>query len=96
MKRAFWMLMSTVLIAGLSGCGCDRAFYTGSAGAPGLMQGSAKRCPDICRECRPCRRGPAMGEAFQPGPPTGSVTYPYYTLHGPRDFLVSDPPPIGP
>jgi len=30
------------------------------------------------------------------GPPVGTVTYPYYTVRGPRDFLVNDPPSIGP
>ncbi|MFK8111390.1 MAG: hypothetical protein AB8B91_04290 [Rubripirellula sp.] len=32
---------------------------------------------------------------FTPGPPTGQVGYPYYTHHGPRDFLMSNPPTIG-
>jgi hypothetical protein len=30
------------------------------------------------------------------GPPTGAVAYPYYTNRGPRDFLASNPPSIGP
>jgi len=30
------------------------------------------------------------------GPPTGAVAYPYYTTRGPRDFLASNPPSIGP
>jgi hypothetical protein len=30
------------------------------------------------------------------GPPTGAVTYPYYTNRGPRDFLAKQPPSIGP
>ena len=30
------------------------------------------------------------------GPPTPTVTYPYYTTRGPRDFLRDDPPSIGP
>ena len=30
------------------------------------------------------------------GPPVGTVTYPYYTVRGPRDFLANDPPSIGP
>ena len=30
-----------------------------------------------------------------PGPPTGAVTYPYYTTRGPRDFLSGNPPSIG-
>ncbi len=31
-----------------------------------------------------------------PGPSSGSVMYPYYTTRGPRDFLMSNPPSIGP
>jgi hypothetical protein len=30
------------------------------------------------------------------GPPTGAVTYPYYTTRGPRDFLARNPRSIGP
>ena len=30
------------------------------------------------------------------GPPTAAVTYPYYTTRGPRDFLLDQPPTIGP
>ena len=32
---------------------------------------------------------------FTAGPPTGQVGYPYYTIHGPRDFLVDNPPTLG-
>lgn len=31
-----------------------------------------------------------------PGPPTPTYGYPYYTIRGPRDFLVDNPPSIGP
>jgi hypothetical protein len=30
------------------------------------------------------------------GPPTGAITYPYYTTRGPRDFLAANPGSIGP
>jgi len=30
------------------------------------------------------------------GPPTGAITYPYYTNRGPRDFLAQNPRSIGP
>jgi len=30
------------------------------------------------------------------GPSTGAITYPYYTVRGPRDFLAADPRSIGP
>jgi hypothetical protein len=29
------------------------------------------------------------------GPPTAAVAYPYYTIRGPRDFLLDNPPSIG-
>lgn len=30
------------------------------------------------------------------GPTGGQVAYPYYTTRGPRDFLIDNPPSIGP
>lgn len=36
-----------------------------------------------------------QNQPFTPGPPTGQVAYPYYTVRGPRDFLLNDPPTIG-
>jgi hypothetical protein len=30
------------------------------------------------------------------GPPTGTYAYPYYTIRAPRDFLLNNPPPLGP
>ena len=45
--------------------------------------------------CCPCGPGDSVYD-FQPGPPTGAVAYPYYTTRGPRDFLMANPPSIGP
>jgi hypothetical protein len=39
---------------------------------------------------RPGRQSPAVA-----GPPTAGVAYPYYTVRGPRDFLLDNPPSIG-
>ena len=52
--------------------------------------------PVRCRNCRDrgCER--CRGEGFTPGPPAGTITYPYYTIRGPRDFLANNPPSIGP
>jgi hypothetical protein len=46
-------------------------------------------------------RGGCHNDAYkmdqQPhGPQTAQVAYPYYTTRGPRDFLVDNPPSIGP
>ncbi|QDU95984.1 hypothetical protein [Lignipirellula cremea] len=37
--------------------------------------------------------GPYAGPS---GPATGAVAYPYYTTRAPRDFLMNNPPPLGP
>ncbi|WP_231744126.1 hypothetical protein [Stieleria neptunia] len=34
-------------------------------------------------------------QTYNSGPPTGQTAYPYYTVRGPRDFLLNDPPTIG-
>ncbi|MGO8748415.1 MAG: hypothetical protein ACLQNE_20770 [Thermoguttaceae bacterium] len=55
-------------------------------------------CPGTCQyrlAFGPGRAAPA-GQPFNPGPPSAQVTYPYYTLRGPRDFLQRTPTPIGP
>lgn len=36
-----------------------------------------------------------QSQPFNPGPPSGTVAYPYYTHRGPRDFLLDNPPSIG-
>ncbi len=36
-----------------------------------------------------------QAQPMNPGPPTGTVAYPYYTHRGPRDFLLDNPPSIG-
>jgi hypothetical protein len=47
-----------------------------------------------CRDCG--GRGCGRCRAAESGPPTGTVTYPYYTTRGPRDFLAKNPRSIGP
>jgi hypothetical protein len=42
------------------------------------------------------RRNAGGQYEFAAGPPTGGVTYPYYTTRGPRDFLAKNPRSIGP
>ncbi len=51
-----------------------------------------------CGCCPFCGCGPSGDQNynFNPGPPVAQTAYPYYTLRGPRDFLMSNPPSIGP
>jgi hypothetical protein len=53
--------------------------------------------PGGCRSCG-FGGGPSADDQLynEPGPPTGAITYPYYTTRGPRDFLARNPASIGP
>jgi hypothetical protein len=81
MKLASFTLLAALVLAGLSGCAEDQARQQAAMS----QQGCAAGCGG--------RNGPTPAT---PGPPTGEVTYPYYTLHGPRDFLDSNPRGLGP
>jgi hypothetical protein len=65
----------------------------------GLAGGGCGNCGGNCGPgCCICPNGQSYPEypAFNQGPPVGQVAYPYYTTHGPRDFLSAQPPNIGP
>lgn len=99
MKRALFMLLAVGLLAGIVGCRCGPVGRFRCA-----LFGSCKDCPAGCQSvdgrdgrdgrvardpgCRlGCRHG-SRGSAVDPVPPSGVVAYPYYTTHGPRDFLA--------
>jgi hypothetical protein len=52
-------------------------------------------CPPKCQRCS---GGQPIAESGGPGQggPMGTVNYPYYVTHGPRDFLDKNPQSIGP
>jgi hypothetical protein len=64
--------------------------------------GPCNECAEepVCEE--PCEQRCTLMDRIRarryvnPGPPTGAIAYPYYTLRGPRDFLASNPSSIGP
>jgi hypothetical protein len=85
-----------------SGCGCDCDCPKGPIAAPC----SAAPCgPSPCVG-RDGLQGEAVAEdedgarrnagAMGSGPPTGAITYPYYTNRGPRDYFDRNPQGIGP
>jgi hypothetical protein len=100
MKRTLVACFAATLLAMVAGClqrqVVDNQCPPGSAQiAPCALRNQA--CPPTgCSRCGGRHgRGQDQG-AYQPGPPTGQVTYPYYTVRGPRDFLQRSPSPIGP
>jgi len=92
MKRALIACFAVGILAILSGCTTDRAARHGNC-----VQTECTCAKTGCGrpDCPHCgHRG--RQAANDPGPQTGAITYPYYTLRGPRDFLVRNPPSIGP
>lgn len=90
MKRLFMAFGLVGLLSLGSGCcmgrcgsGCDPCATCppGARRAPNI--GAAMVARGRCRS-GDCDAGPA-------GPPTATVTYPYYTIRGPRDFLNPNP-----
>ena len=64
---------------------CGHGYCCSCCGPP------APGCPMCC-----CGASGDQNYNFNPGPPVGQTAYPYYTLRGPRDFLLDNPPSIGP
>ena len=110
MKRALFVLILIAASAAMIGC-CATNCLTGScANAPENCAGGGEACGKACGDpsnCEStglfgfgsdpnCRAGRMRRCDAGPGPPTGTITYPYYTLRAPRDFLAADPPSIGP
>ncbi len=78
--------------AGCEGCG-DAGYETCGEAGCGTCGGPKAVLSGLLGRFR-C--GGRAEEAFTPGPPTGTITYPYYTNRGPRDLLAESPPSIGP
>jgi len=100
MKRGLLVLFAVLVMAGFAGClreqACDPC---DSCVQPCSRQARCWPPRDPCsgRASRDPCRGRDPNGAMQPQqPPVAAVTYPYYTLRGPRDFLQREPSPIGP
>jgi len=84
------------------GSGCGASCCGGTCGevvCEGVACDVLHKAGNCCGTCKNCLAGLFGGclarKHARPGPPT-NIPYPYYTLRGPRDFLVDNPPSIGP
>lgn len=75
---------------------CQQCGYDGCP-FPGAGVCRAGACVAGCAS-GVCGVTPAVADQLggPAGPPCAQVTYPYYTVRGPRDFLAAHPTPIGP
>jgi hypothetical protein len=71
--------------------------HCGFCGGVGVLGGRCLRCGRLAGLRGRREVGEYVPEAIgPPGPPVATYAYPYYTIHGPRDFLKNNPPSIGP
>ena len=106
MKLALFVLTAIVASAAMTGCQTTDCLTGSCANSPENCASCGKACgdPSNCESTGPfglgrdpnCRAGQMRRCDAAPGPPTGTITYPYYTVRAPRDFLATDPPSIGP
>lgn len=80
---------------GPGGAAYESHLGPGSSGPLGLglvskLSGHDRRQADFTP------RGQGLPGDLMTGGATPTVTYPYYTTHGPRDFLAKNPPSLGP
>ena len=95
MKRALFVLLMVAVVAGLTGCVQDRMCCRPNACPCNVFANTGGICDGM--GCNPyARAAMRQQQPMNPGPPTGAVTYPYYTTRGPRDFLARDLRPLGP
>ncbi len=83
--------------------GCGDGCHAVAAVAHGACATAACAASPLCRAvgCRAdaaaaCRRRWRISWADRQDRRAPDVTYPYYTVRGPRDFLAAHPTPIGP
>ena len=108
MKRALSILIASIALAGITGCACfdqQGGFFGAVLGThgrgcqTGACAGGA--CPAPGAACSQYG-GNGYGDggaacARQALPPSAAtVAYPYYTVHGPRDYFAKNTPSIGP
>lgn len=78
------------------GGGCGDQCYGNECCGGGGCQTCVTGCVNKLLDCNGCCTSGDHNYNFNPGPPVGQVGYPYYTVRGPRDFLMANPPSIGP
>lgn len=105
MKR---LLLSVAMLTLVSGTGCkllpqrctncQQTLHNQQASAVGQM--GYQQAPQVMQAASVLQQpGPMPAQAMPAqavGPPTAAYSYPYYTTRGPRDFLMKNPPSIGP
>ena len=89
MRLALLAMAAAILLSAGSGCQRHNLVRNGCQSGCGPSHACALRKQDHIP------RLPLHQQAGPAGPQTASYAYPYYTVRGPRDFLLDSPPTTG-
>jgi hypothetical protein len=91
MKRALMLLAMVATLLGVTGCEHHRHMVRHGCGNP-----YCDHCGGCGNSTRAAQVPLGYGQQTDPaGPQTAQYAYPYYTIRGPRDFLLNEPSTIG-
>jgi len=92
MTRKLIVLLALCLVPASTGCVCGGGLLCNKSACDACDGGGCNSCGLLGDG----GGGPGAhlgrrADCFQPGPPAAQVTYPYYTVKGPRDFFLDAP-----
>ena len=93
MRLALLAMAAAILL--LAGSGCQRQYLTRNGCPPSCPPGGGANCPQFCGKQNAIPHLPLRQQTGPSGPQTATYGYPYYTVRGPRDFLLDSPPTTG-
>ena len=101
MMRQMFLLLATVALIASSGCKMLEKNCSNCGQKQAMMQQTPQQMPQqvMQAQAQQVMQAQAMAPANpmmqQSGPATAAYAYPYYTVRGPRDFFMKNPPSIG-
>ena len=101
MMRQMFLLLAAVALIASSGCKVLEKNCSNCGQKQAMMQQTPQQMPQQVMQAKAQQvmqaqaMAPANPMMQQSGPATAAYAYPYYTVRGPRDFFMKNPPSIG-
>ena len=101
MMRQMFLLLAAVALIASSGCKVLEKNCSNCGQKQAMMQQTPQQMPQQVMQAKAQQvmqaqaMAPANPMMQQSGPATAAYAYPYYTVRGPRDFFMKNPPSLG-
>ena len=97
MMRQMFLLLAAVALIASSGCKVLEKNCSNCGQKQAMMQQAPQQVMQAQAQqmMQAQAMAPANSMMQQSGPGTAAYAYPYYTVRGPRDFFMKNPPSLG-